>query len=139
MGEFDRARFMGGYTGHDFEGATDVGGDDGQPPPSNTLKNIQGKAYADYVAKFMKWPPPRQRKLMGARRRCKLSRHSLVFRSVSSTRLWANDGLVGLGNPPINLPKSRKESRHKDAQGIEAGGKRRSATTNGDVAEKNTR
>lgn len=32
---------------------------------------------------------------------------------------------VALGNPPINLPQGRKDTRHKDAQGTEGGGKRK--------------
>ena len=143
MGEFDRARFMGGYTDDDFEGALALGGDDGQPPPSNSLKNIQGKAYADYVAKFMKWASAASAKVDGSPASVQAFQ---AFVSVQEGDFnafvqgpGANDGLVGLGNPPINLPKGRKETRHKDAQGTEGGGKRPSATTNGDVAEKKTR
>lgn len=50
-------------------------------------------------------------------------------RSVDFRRLCGGpgpkDGLAGLGNPPINLIKGRKETRKKDAHGTEGGGKRK--------------
>ena len=48
LGDFERAKFTGGYTDDDFEGAADLGEDDGQAALSNSLKNIQGKAYTDW-------------------------------------------------------------------------------------------
>ena len=68
LGGFERAKFTGGYTDDDFEGAADLGGDDGQAALSNSLKNIQRKAYADYAAKFMKWASAAAAKVNGSPR-----------------------------------------------------------------------
>ena len=50
--------------------------------------------------------------------------------------LGPNDGLLELGTPPITLPKSKKETRRKDGQGTEGGGKRQSSQTAGGVNRK---
>ena len=143
MGDFERAKFTGGYTNDDFEGAADCGGDDSEVCHSNSLKNIQGKAYADYVAKFMKWASAAAAKLDGSPGSVQAFQ---AFVSVQEREFKAfvegpgpEDGLVGLGNPPISLPKGRKETRHKDAQGTEGGGKRRSTTTDGGVRSKKSK
>ena len=43
LGDFERAKFTGGYKDDDFEEAADLGGDDGQAARSNGLKIIQGR------------------------------------------------------------------------------------------------
>ena len=129
LGDFERAKFTGGYTDDNHEGAPDFGGDDGEGTHSNNLKHIQGKAYADYVAKFMKWASAAAAKVDGSPGSVQAFQ-ALV--AVQERELKAfvqgpgpNDGLVGLGNPPITLPKGRKETRHKDAQGSERGDSRK--------------
>lgn len=146
MGDFEKATFKGGYTDDDFHGAADFGGDggdDGQATYPNRLKNIQGKAYADYVAKFMKWASAAAAKVDGSPASVQAFQ-ALV--DVQEREFDAfvrgpgpNDGLVGLGNPPITLPKGRKETRHKDGQGTEGGGKRPSSQTAGGGDKKKMR
>ena len=53
--------------------------------------------------------------------------------------LGPNDGLLGLGIPPITLPKSRKETRHEDGRGTEGGGKGQSSQTAGGVKKNEVR
>lgn len=128
LGDFEHAKFRGGPTDDHLDGAIDVGGDDGQATHSKGLKHIQAKAYADYVAKFMKWASTAAAKVDGSPASLQAFN---AFVDVQEREFRAfvegprpNDRLAGLGNPPVSLPAGRKETRHKDAEGTEGGRKR---------------
>ena len=123
MGDFEKANFKGGYTDEYFDGAADVGGDggdDGLATYPTRLKNIQGKACADCVAKFMKWGSAAAAKVDGSPASVQAFQALVDVQerefNAFMRGLGPNDGLLGLGIPPITLPKSRKETRHEDVE-----------------------
>lgn len=111
--------FTGGYT-EDFNGADADADGDGDNTLTTNVEFTRRKMYADYIAATMQWAGQASAMITGT----PASRQAfLAFQEAQRVAFAAfmgskpSDELLGLGNPPITLPKDKKETRHKDARG----------------------
>ena len=139
LGAFDgHETFTGGYTEDFGPGAelADFGEDHHEDPLKTNVEYARKKGYADYVAESMKWASQASATLDGTPSSRQAFQAFLENQRVQFDAFMRGqgpeDGLRGLGNPPITLPKDKKETRHKDARGTE-GSRKKKLKTEGSV------
>ena len=111
----ERGTYTDGFTG-DF-GDMDL--DDSQDDPAGgTVSVLRGRLYANCLVRAMKWASAISDKYDGTP--ASYARYDELFdrfdRDVTATVTApvVADGVTGLGNPPLSVSKSRKDTRHKD-------------------------
>ena len=116
----ERGTYTDGFTGDVEDMNLEMGLNDSQDDPADrgTVSLRRGRLHADCVARAMKWASVLSDHFDGSS--ASYTQATQLFdrfdRDVTATVTAPapSGGVTGLGNPPLSVSKSRKDTRHKD-------------------------